>query len=387
MERGHLGGPLGRLFTAEIARVPMNRRYFSCLSAALIACGLIGCGNTDAPPRDYGPLLSKLSEGIILPEHRAFVTRADALANSVQSLIDDPNADSLASAQRNWRATRSIYRALDALHFGPGYTLHITERIDVGPATPEDIEALAASDADITDTTITRAGGHEKGFLGLEYLLFPDLGANADSLAPVLAKDELAERRRALALAMAHEIANSAHQLDNAWEPDGDGYTEQFTSAGAGSKQYTTQRAAVDDAVGGVAYALELITGIRLAEPLGRKSGGTPDPSLDPTLRSDSAVADMRATLDGIVSVYSGDGFSSVVRSKSATLDQTVRDDLTNVDLALQDIPPPFADAVVNDTEHVKAAYDVAVDLKKTWNTDVSSTLGATVKFNDPDGD
>lgn len=362
----------------------MNKLSISRLSAMLVACGALACGNTDAPARDYGPLLANLSEQVILPEHQAFASDADALTSAVQALVDEPDAQSLANAQEAWRAARRAYRILDALHFGPGYTLHISERIDVAPAEPDAIEALAAGKAEINDSTISKAGGHEKGFLGLEYLLFADASTER---APVLADDELAERRRALSLAMAHEIQKSAHQLDDAWEPGAGNYVEQLETAGKGSTQYASQRAAVDDMVGGVAYALEVIVGVRLAQPLGRKSGGVPDPSLDPTPRSDNAVADMQATLLGIDALYDGDGFSTVVRAKSAKLDQSVRDSLTNVEVAIAAIPAPFADAVVNDTPVVKAAFDVGSDLKTTWNTDVSSALGATLKPSDNDGD
>jgi len=363
----------------------MIRSSFSRLGAVLSVCGLLGCGNTDAPARDYGPLLAKLSEQVILPEHQAFAAQADALASSVQVLVDAADADALARAQEAWRSTRKAYRTLDALHFGPGYTLHISERIDVAPAEPSDIEKLASGNGSISDATVSKAGGHEKGFLGLEYLLFPD--AMADGPAPVLTDDDRAERRRELALAMAHEIAKSAHQLDDAWEPNAGGYIEQLKTAGAGSTQYANQRAAVDDMVGGVAYALEVIVGVRLAMPLGRKSDGTPDPSLDPTPRSDSAVADMQASLAGIQAMYDGDGFSAVIRGKSTKLDDTVLSKLSDVEAALSAIPTPFSRAVVDDTPLVKAAFDASSDLKKTWNTDVSSALGATLKPSDNDGD
>ena len=364
----------------------MSRLSLSCLSAVLSACCALGCGDTGAPPRDYGPLLSKLSEQVVLPEHQAFAGEADALADSVQALVDNPDADSLASAPESWRATRKAYRVLDALHFGPGYTLHISERIDVAPAEPDGIEALAGNDT-ITDSTISKAGGHEKGFLGLEYLLFADTSTNADAEAPALAGDDLAAKRRELALAMAHEIQKSAHQLDDAWEPGKGGFATQLETAGSGSTEYNTQRAAVDAMVGGVAYALEMIVGVRLATPLGRKSGTGPDPLLDPTRRSDNAIADLQATLTGIAVVYGGDGFSSVIRAKNAKLDEAVEAGLSEIAQSLAVIPKPFSEAVANDTAIVKAAYDVGVDLKKTWNTDVSSALGATLKPSDTDGD
>ena len=364
----------------------MSRLSIWCLSAILSASLVLGCGNTDAPPRDYGPLLENLTQQVIVPEHQAFASEADALVSSVQALVDGPDAESLAGAQAGWRSARKAYRVLDALHFGPGSTLHISERIDVTPAEPDGIEALAAGNAEIADSTISKAGGHEKGFLGLEYLLFANDSADL-AAAPTLVGDDFSERRRALALAMAHEIQKSAHQLDDAWEPGVGNYVGQIETAGKGSTQYASQRAAVDDMVGGVAYALEMIVGVRLATPLGHKSDGVPDASLDPTLRSDNAIADMQATLAGIAAVYDGDGFSSIVRVKSARLDETVESGFSNVTQTLAVIPAPFGDSVMNDTPIVKAAYDAGVALKRTWNTDVSSALGATTKPSDNDGD
>jgi hypothetical protein len=75
------------------------------------------------------------------------------------------------------------------------------------------------------------------------------------------------------------------------------------------------------------------------------------------------------------------------VRAKSAKLDQAVLDSLSNVEVAIAAIPAPFSKAVVDDTPVVKSAFDVAADLKKTWNSDVSSALGATLKPSDNDGD
>jgi len=77
----------------------MNRPALSRLSVILSACCLFACGNTGAPPRDYGPVLAKLSEQVILPEHQAFASRADELASSLQALVDSPDADTLTNAQ------------------------------------------------------------------------------------------------------------------------------------------------------------------------------------------------------------------------------------------------------------------------------------------------
>ncbi len=367
----------------------MSRRTSSllCLSAC---CTLLACGNTGAPERDYGPLLTNLTEAVILPEHRDFDTQADALVAAVQALSDEPNADNLAAAQAAWREARRAWRVLDSLLLGPELTLHIAARIDIAVPNQVDtagIEAIVTSTAAVDDQAVAEAGNRKKGFLGLEYLLWPDVAAAKGTPAPALLDDDAAARRRAWAISIADEIAKSAHQLDDAWEPSSGNYAQQIELAGKGSTQYATQRAAVDALVaGGAANALEYIVGVRLAYPLGRKTG-TLDPSLDATLRSDSAVADMQASLSGVVALYQGDGFSRVVKAQSEELDGAVTADLQDSKDALAAIPTPFGDAVVNDTQTVQHAYDVTKALKDTWGADLSSALGAIPKPPEGDGD
>jgi predicted lipoprotein len=358
-----------------------------CLSAC---CALLACGNTGAPAQNYGMSLQYLTEQVILPEHQDFVSKASALVVATQALSDNPSSDNLTAAQSAWRDTRKAWRVLDAVRIGPDLTDLVPARIDVSPVDADGIEAIVTSTDAVDDHAVAVAGGKKKGFLGLEYLLFPDPNAMADTpvVAPALADDKAAARRRTFALSMADEIKSSALELDNSWEPSGDNYAQQIELAGAGGTIYATQRAAVDDLVsGGVAGALELIVGVRLALPLGLKNGGTPDPTADPTSRSDSAVADMEATLAGVAAVYDGNGFSSVILARSAALDQTVLGEISASKDALDNISAPFADAVVDASSGtVQNAYNATRALKQTWTADVSSALGATVRP-DNDGD
>jgi predicted lipoprotein len=368
----------------------MNRRSsWSCFAGLSAYYCLLGCGNTGAPPQNYGMSLQYLTEQVILPEHQDFVSKADALVVAAQALSDDPSPDNLTAAQSAWRDARKAWRMLDAVRIGPDLTDRVSDRIDVSPVDAAGIEAIVTGTGAVDDHAVGVAGGKKKGFLGLEYSLFPDPSAAADTPAPALADDKASPRRRTFVLSMADEIKSSALELDNAWEPSGDNYAQQVELAGAGGTVYATQRAAVDDLVsGGVAGALELIVGVRLALPLGRKNGGTPDPTADPTWRSDSAVADMQATLAGVAAVYGGNGFSAVILGKSAALDQKVLGEIRDSNDALANIPAPFADAVVDTNGGtVQKAYDATQALKLTWNTDVSSALGATVKPSDTDGD
>jgi predicted lipoprotein len=358
------------------------RRFAPCFFAAC----LLGCSNdTDAPPASYGELLVTVGEQVILPAHRDFVAQSEALVSALQALEQTPDSDALSGAQAAWRAARKAFRALDAVQLVPDVNLRIADRIDVPPADQAGIEALVTGSGAVTDVAVSNAGGKRKGFLGLEYLLFAD-PAGTDP-APVLWDDRAAARRRTLAVSMADEIAASARELDDAWELDKEGYIAEFEHPSLSARRYLSELDAVNDLMAGGAFALENIVGVRLAWPLGRHNGGTLDPSQDPTSRSDSASADMQASLAGFVALYSVPAFAEQVKLHSAALDQRVRSEIGSSQASLRAIPTPFVSAVLEHTPVVQSAYDSTQALKDTWNTDVTSALGATFRVGDNDGD
>ena len=342
-----------------------------------------GCSEegTAAVETDYAPLLRDVGEQVALPAHRTAAETADALVVALRTLETAPDATSLQNAQNAWRTARAAYRHLDAYTFGPMPALAIDARVDVSPADPAGIEEAISGTDTLDATFVGRLGGKKKGYLGVEYLLFKG-PAGTDVLSGFAAGG----RRGVLARALAEELASSTHQLLDAWDPAKDGVVKQLLTAGSGGK-YSSQRAAIDDLVGGGAYALELVVGIRLAMPLGRKTTGNPEPERDPTLASDNAIADMVASMEGVATMYRTPGFSTLVRAKVPALDDKALAELEGCMAKISAIPRPFGTSITQNNALVQEAFEACKALKLTWNTDVTSTLGATVKPLDTDGD
>ncbi len=353
---------------------------------ALFAAGaLCACDDeTASPPTDYMPLLRAATEGVILPANSAFSSRADELATLTRSLHDAPSSDALAKAQQAWRAARSAYRSLDAAHFGPVVDRGTAGRIDLTPASPADIDAIVAGSGTIDAASVAAASGKTKGFLGLEYFFFSPDGDEA-ALASLDGDDTTAVRRRALASAIASDIAATAHQVDDAWSPSKGRYADEVLGAGTTSQRYATQRAAVDDLVGGVGYALELLVAVDLATPLGLKSDGSPDPSRIVTLRSENGTADMRATAASVQAAYGS--FADQVKARSNALDDRTQSEIADCTNKIAAITTPFSQILVDNPTVVRDAYSACKVLKATWNVEVTSALGATLKPTDNDGD
>jgi predicted lipoprotein len=362
----------------------MHRTLFSfpglCLALELVAAGACSDDGSKTDAIDYAPVVSALTQDVALPAYDRAATSGDGLVSALSTLQTSPTAATLSAAQDAWRTARAAYRQLDAFSFGPLTELAIDARIDVAPADPSGLEKIVAGSDSLDVTYVGRLGGQQKGWLGLEYLLFDTAQGQP------LAQFQASARRATLARAIGEEIAASLSQLNEAWSSE-TGLAHELLTAGAGSTRYRSQRAAIDEFVGGGAYALEYVVGNRFAEPMGRKSTGTPDPSLDPTLASDSTKSDALATLASVRALYEGRGFSSLIAPRAAALDTEATNELNACTTSIDAIPGSFDSALTQAFDSVQAAYDACKQYKLTWNTDITRTLGATVKPLDTDGD
>jgi predicted lipoprotein len=350
---------------------------FLGFAAAAIASsiGVYACNDgTSSPPIVYTQLLQNLTDDTATPTTARFANQADALVSSLNALETSADAATLRAAQAAWRSARHAYRLLDAMHYGPKAELETSDRIDTFPADVSAIATLASAAA----PPLSGAANNAKGFLALEALLFSEAGDGA-------ALEALAEpKKRALARSMGEDIAGAAHQLADAWSF---GFASQLKTAGNGSTRYATERAAVDDLVGAVSYAFEIVVAVELANPLGRKNAGRPDQSQIIARISDNAITDMLSTLAGIRATYDGRGFTTLVRTRSASLDDAFHAQLAACEDKLKALPPPFSQALLYRTSAVLDAYDTCKTAKATWNVEVTSALGATMKPADNDGD
>ena len=356
------------------------------LAFALLALPVlfpIACDEGGTRSTDYGPVLRAVSESA-QTKHVAFAARADELVTALRALEASPDGASLDRAHSSWYAARAAYRELDGLRLGPVLDLGIAERIDV-PAAPADIDAIVEGTQPIDLALVAAAPGKQKGFLGAEHLLFSANGAEAALSS--LTGDGPAARRRSLARAIGEEIAQSAHQLLDAWTTGDRSIAKELATAGAGSQRYPTQRAAMDDLVAGVGNGIELVAGIRLGRTLGKNVDGVPNADAEPAKVSDSAVADMKATMSGIDEIYAQDGVDELIRAKSAALEARMTSQFADCMTRVSAIPSPYVTTLTTNPASIQAAYDACKTVRTTWNTEVASALGATLKPSDNDGD
>jgi predicted lipoprotein len=310
---------------------------------------------------------------VIVPGFEEVAIRTEAMRGAIELLAATPAQAELDAARAAWRAARVAWKETDAYRFGPAKDLSLTASID--QAIDQDRIGLElAGTATFTEAYVETLGANVKGFHAIELLVF---GPLTD-----LTTDALAPRRRDLVVAYAQNLAKKARELRDAWTG---GYATTFTEPGASNTDYPTAKAVIDALANEIVFQSEVVADARLGKPMGLATGGVPQPDLEESGPSDNSVTDMASSLHGIEAVYGGLG--KLVASQSSDTDAEVRTRLVEAAAAVAAIPRPYRTALTDQRAELPAAHAAVKELKVILATEVIGVLGATLKFNDNDGD
>jgi hypothetical protein len=358
---------------------------------AAIAIGLaIVAACVDIPLGD-GPrkrMLRDVTENVIAPDHAELAMRAAALRDAVDALAVLQDQARLDAAQAAWRAARQPWQESLVFRVGPVMDQLFDSRMDQWPIDRARIESEIAGTAALTPAYVGGLGANKKGFHAIEELLFDAQGGDAAVLA-ALSTGANADRRRTYLLAAADVLAVDAAALDAAWRANGGGFVVNVADIG-GAGPFATVKEATDAVVNEVVFLSEYVADTRLGKPMGKQSGGIPQLDLIISAPSDGSVDDMLANLHGIERAFAGTdagGLGALVERASPSTARRVRNELAAAQAAVAAIPRPFAASVAAQAPEVEAAWQATRALRLTLATEVISVLGATLSFNDNDGD
>jgi predicted lipoprotein len=329
----------------------------------------------------------ELTSEIIVPTYDEVVDRAAELTAAAHGLAAAPAQGTLDTLQDAWRAARVPWKQTDSFRFGPIAMQSLGVAIDQVPIDPVAIDTQLAGTATIDAAFVANLGANKKGFHAIEYLAF---GADDAAVLAGLTTDALAARRMAYLVACADDLAANAVTLRDAWVD----YSAQIADPGADNMDFPTVKASIDALVNEIVFQAEVVADARLGKPSGTSSGGAPQPELQESAPSDHSIEDMRNSVIGIRNIYygtrtgdPGKGIGGLVAAANPATDRDVRAGIEASIAAIAAIPTPYTQALLDQRPEVAAAYAQVQDLQHLLATEVISTLGATLKFNDNDGD
>jgi predicted lipoprotein len=363
-----------------------------CVGAAL--WGLLGCSPEPLPDGERRVALRRTTEQVIVPTYRELSTTTEELSSLLAELARSPDAVQLADVREAYLATRAPLEESQAFAFGPAEQLRSAAALDQQPIDRAKIDAELEGDAELTSQYLRRIGANKRGLHGIEYLLFPESDAALEQA--LLDAGDAGARRRQYRASAAEVVATAAAELQTAWDaPEPEvGYARRFSEPGESFSVSPDVQTGLDTLLNQVVFLSEVVANDKLGKPLGAATGGEVDPSAQESERSGASLTDALGNLRGMRNIYFGSrddsvgpSLSSLVRAKSPSADQHARAALEAAEASLLAVPEPLGDALVDAPETVMAAFEAVKNLKRVLATEVLGTLGASLKFNDNDGD
>lgn len=329
----------------------------------------------------------ELTREVILPTYEDVVTSAAQLQTAVHAFVAAPDQNSLDWARAAWREARTPWKQTDAFRFGPLTLQSLGTQIDQFPVDPPKIEPEIAGTTVLDATYFANLGANKKGFHSIEYLLF---GPDDAVVLAAFTTDANADRRRAFVAGCADHLAATTVKLRDAWLS----YALLLAAPGADNADYPTIKASIDAFVNETVFQAEVVADARIGKPMGTASGGVPHPELQESAPSGHSIADMTHALESIRNIYYGSrdgapgkGIGGLVVELSPATDREVRTALDTAFASLAAIPTPYTQSLLDARPEVMTAYTAVQELQHILATEVIGTLGATLKFNDNDGD
>lgn len=355
------------------------------LAALVLASSLASC----VVPLGDGPrrvVAGELTRDVILPTYDDVVTSTGWLQTATHAFADAPAQPTLDALRTAWRTARVPWKLSTAFRFGPTSLMTLGVAIDQS-VDPARVETEIAGSGALDPAYFDNLGANKKGFHGIEYLVFASDDA---ALLALYTADANAQRRRAFLAGCADALVLDTTKLHDAWVHE----AALLAAPGADNTDYPDIKASIDALVNESVFQVETIADGRLGKPLGTATGGTAHPELQESAPSDLSIEDMQNALESVRNIYlgsrdgtAGKGIGQLILELSPATDRDVKTSLAAAAAALEAIPRPFTQALLDGRPEVMTAYTAVLDVKHVFASEVIGTLGATLKFNANDGD
>lgn len=326
-----------------------------------------------------------------LASFRVFEQRAEVLERATARWADDPSDTNAVAARAAFRAAMESFQRAELFRIGPA----------AGPSDPggkslrDQIYAFPHNSACEVDRQLFEKGylrsdfsstpAAARGLSALEYLDYyagtdnacpASFAFNADGSWKKLSESELRARRQAYAAVVAKDIAKNAALLVRAFAPapEGDDFVKELSTAGRGSRVYSTEQLGLN-ALNHALYYVEIeVKDYKLALPLGISAGCTTGTTCPGAVESPYArvsthniavnLRAFRTIFQGCGTDNAGLGFDDWLNAVGqGSLANAMLKALDGAEAAVAALDPPIERAIVESPTKVRVVYDAVKTL------------------------
>lgn len=353
----------------------MKKRFALALVTAA-ACG--GDDSGDGAGFEDRQIVQDYADQVVVPTYALLAERGAALDTACLALADDPTDASLEAARDAWVATRVPWEQSETFLFGPVSAEGFDPAMDSWPVNRTDLDAVLASDDELTAEYVAGLPETQKGFHTLEYLLW---GVDSQKTS-----DQLTERELEYTVAIAADLRGVTEALERSWTeaPGGEiqAYRDVFATAGEeGNTAYPSLHRAAQEILIGMSGICNEVANGKIADPFDARN-----PDLVESQFSFNSLEDFSDNIRGVRNAYTGTfpasgtdgrGLSDLVAERDAALDERFLGEIDAAIDALAEIPSPFRDAIQDEANDaaIIAAQEAIRQMQATIDGDLTGLV------------
>ena len=359
---------------------------------------------------DLEAILTSLAENVILPVYQDFHTAALALQTTADDYAaavasDSNGADELAALKEAWKTAMAAWQQAEMLQIGPAGS---SSKTIAGDNIRDEIYSWPTVNSCRIDQELVEAVYDASGFFSdelvnvygldaIEYLVFEQssqntcpsvVHLNTSGAWSAMSDADLKSGRASYSKSLAANLVTRANELVNHWSAEDGNFVEDLAKAGENGSIYQTQLEALNDVFAAMFFLDTTIKDKKLAIPAGLSTscdGVCPDKAESQWAHVSKVniVSNLKAfqrTFHGGLSPAEDVGFDDfLVELGYDELAQTMTEDIAAAITATEAINGTLKDALNNDYDNVKAAYDAVKAVTDNLKGDFVTILGLTI--------
>lgn len=327
-------------------------------------------------------LLDNVGYGIIVPRYSLLVGKVNELDNAVVAFSTTTNEANLAMVQEALEEASIAWQKCSTFEFGPAETKSLRTHVNTFPTDTTAIEEkIAANDYDLSSFLAVAY----KGLPAIDYLVH-----NGND-ASIVNAFELSSNRMGFLTALVTSLKEDVEFVYTSWIAEEGNYVNTFVNS-TGSDISSSLSLLVNQ----FNYDYELVKNAKVGIPLGKRTLGDPLPEQAEAFYGGISSALAQASVQGLYNLYLGvnedgedkTGFDDfLVAGSNQQLSSDIQTQFEIMIAALQNVPDPMAETIVNNSSVVDLAYEELKKLVILIKTNMSAEMEVSITYSDGDGD
>lgn len=332
---------------------------------------------------DKQALLQNYADNIIVPNYQAFSVALDSLINTYNAFKTTTNSSNLDKVKQTLQTAYLKYQQINLYEFGPAEDELVRGNFNVFPTDSVQIKANISSGSYNLQVA---SNLDAKGFPALDYIFYESNKTESQIVNSFTAS----VNKKQYVSNLLNEMKSKISTIISVWN---NSYKSKFVNSLS-----TDIGSSIGFLVNQLNFELDYLKNSKIGIPLGKKSLDIALPEKCEAYYSQQSVQYAVATLQTIESIYLGKSINGIdgkgfddyldhLKAQDGSLNSRIKTQFASCYTKLNAINGSLSSQIISNPTVVNAAYIELVKLLVLLKTDMPSSLGVVITYQDGDGD